>query len=157
VPDAGADEVERRRKQMSETTGPVELLAVSFGERARFEGRIAEEIEKLEDAGLVRVVDFLFLKRERDSGALVRVDYDGDEGLVARVLDTDDVGGGPSGHHLRAEDIRAIAAAIEPGASVAFIAFEHLWSRGLHESIAEVGGEPFVDGFVTNDALVHTG
>jgi hypothetical protein len=143
---------------MSDTTGPVELLAVSFGEGARFEGRIAEEIEKLEDAGLVRVLDFLFLKKERESGALVRVDYDGD-GLVARVLEGDGAGGtsGPGGHHLTAHDIRAIAEAIDPGASVAFIAFEHLWSRGLHEAIAAVGGEPFVDGFVTHEALADVG
>src|SRR3954453_22508706 len=126
---------------MSDTTGPVELMAVSFGERARFEGRIAEEIEKLEDSGLVRVVDFLFLKRERDSGGLGRVDYDGDDGLVARVLDGDDAGAGPSGHHLRAQDIRAIAAAIEPGASVAFLAFEHLWSRGRPGGTPGGGGE----------------
>jgi len=143
---------------MSDTTGPVELLAVSFGEQVRFEGRIAEEIEKLEDAGLIRVVDFLFLKKERDSGALVRVDYER-EGLVARVLEADDVeqGRAAGGHHLTAQDIRAIAAAIDPGASVGFIAFEHLWSRGLHAAIAEVGGEPFVDGFVTGEALAEVG
>jgi len=139
---------------MSETTGPVELLAVSFGEGTRFEGRIADEIDKLEEAGTIRVLDFLFLKNERDSGALVRVDYDGD-GLVARVLEADDGGRAEGGvpHYLTAGDIRAIAAEIEPGASVGFIAFEHLWSRGLHAAIAEVGGEPFVDGFVARDAL----
>jgi hypothetical protein len=142
---------------MTETTGPVELLAVSFGERTTFEGRIADEIDKLEQAGLIRVLDFLFMKRDRDTGALIRLDYDG-HGLMARVLDGQDGSGGQGpAHQLSAEDVRAVAEGIDPGASVAFIAFEHVWSHGLRAAIAEVGGEPFVDGFVTPDTLAGAG
>ena len=32
------------------------------------------------------MLDFLFLQRDRDSGSLVQVDYDGD-GLVTRLID----------------------------------------------------------------------
>jgi hypothetical protein len=71
---------------MTATTGPVEMLAVSFDAGVVFRGRIAEEIEKLETAGLIRVLDFLFLQKDPDTGALARVDYDG-EGLVTRLID----------------------------------------------------------------------
>jgi hypothetical protein len=39
---------------MTETTGPVEMLAVSFGPSTQFQGRIADEIDKLEQAGHIR-------------------------------------------------------------------------------------------------------
>jgi hypothetical protein len=139
---------------MSETTAPVELLAVSFGAHVRFEGRIADEIDQLERAGLIRVLDFLFLKRDRDSGALLRVDYDG-EGLVPRLIEGDDPAGAPPGarHYLTPGEVRAVADALEPGASAAFLIFEHVWSRGLHRAIAEVGGEPLADGFLIPEVL----
>lgn len=139
---------------MTETTGPVEMLAVSFGPSTQFQGRIADEIDKLEQAGHIRVLDFLFLQRERDSGALVRVDYDG-EGLVTRLIEgdgTSDPGSGGA-HRLSGEDIRGIADALGPGDSAAFMIFEHVWARGLHQAIAEVGGEPFLEGFLTPEVL----
>jgi hypothetical protein len=138
---------------MSETTGPVEMLAVSFDATTSFQGRIAEEIEKLEDAGLIRVLDFLFLQKERDSGSFVRVDYDG-EGLVTRLMDEQTVGAaGGDALRLSGDDIRSVAAALEPGASAAFMVFEHLWSRGLHDAISEVGGELFIEGFLAPEVV----
>lgn len=138
---------------MTETTGPVEMLGVGFGASTQFQGRIAEEIEKLEDAGLIRVLDFLFVKKERDSGSLVRVDYDG-EGLVTRLMDEQTVGAvGGDALRLTEEDIRSVAAALEPGASAAFMVFEHLWSRRLHDAISEVGGELFIEGFLAPEVL----
>jgi hypothetical protein len=137
-------------RAMTSAAVPVELMAVSFGADAQFEGRIADEIDKLERAGLIRVLDFLFVRRERESGELVRVDYDGD-GLVARLIDGDRLGAGVSG--LTGNDIRAVADALEPGAAAAFMVFEHTWSGGLHAAIAEVGGTPFVEGFLAADVV----
>ena len=138
---------------MTETTGPVEMLAVSFDASTQFQGRIAEQIEKLEEAGLIRVLDFLFLKKERDSGSLVRVDYDG-EGLVTRLMDEGIVGAaGGDALRLSGEDIRSVAAALQPGASAAFMVFEHLWSRDLHDAISEVGGELFIEGFLSPEIV----
>ena len=65
---------------MSETTGPVQILAVGFREGARFEGRIAEQIDLLEQSNTIRVLDFVFLHRDETTGALVRMDFDGQEG-----------------------------------------------------------------------------
>jgi hypothetical protein len=138
---------------MTATTGPVEMLAVSFDAGVVFRGRIAEEIEKLETAGLIRVLDFLFLQKDPDTGALARVDYDG-EGLVTRLIDGGELdAGGGGAHRLTGEDVRAVAAALEPGASAAFMVFEHLWTRGLHDAIAEVGGETFVEGFLIPEVV----
>jgi len=74
---------------MTEITGPVEILAVGFREGARFEGRIAEQIDRLVQAGTIRVLDFVFLRRDEATGALVRMDRDGPEaeGRLTALLD----------------------------------------------------------------------
>jgi hypothetical protein len=144
---------ERKENDMNESTGPVEMLAVSFEPGVVFQGRIADEIEKLETAGLIRVLDFLFLQKDPDSGALVRIDYDG-QGLVSRLIDGDefDAGGGGA-NRLTADDVRAVATALEPGAAAAFMVFEHVWSRELHQAIAQVGGVPFIEGFLNPEVV----
>ena len=80
---------------MTETIGPVQILAVGFREGARFEGRIAEQIELLEQAGTIRVLDFVFLHRDATTGALVRMDYEGPdrEGSVTMMLEEDSPNG----------------------------------------------------------------
>ena len=74
---------------MPETVGPVQILAVGFREGARFEGRIAEQIDLLEQSNTIRVLDFVFLHRDESTGALVRMDFDGQEGegRVTMLLD----------------------------------------------------------------------
>jgi hypothetical protein len=96
------------------------------------------------------VLDFLFVRRERESGALVHVDYEGD-GLAARLMEGDGLGPGVRG--LTGADIRAVADTLEPGASAAFMVFEHTWSRRLHTAIADVGGTPFVEGFLAPEVV----
>ena len=134
-------------------SGPIEMLGVTFRPDARFEGRIADEIDKLESDGTIRVLDFMFIKKEADTGELVRVDYEGD-GLVTRLIEGAEqpqMGGGAC--RLTSADIRAVAGALEPGASAAFMVFEHVRLQGLYDAVAEVGGELFVEGFLTPEAV----
>jgi hypothetical protein len=150
---------------MSETTGPVQILAVGFREGARFEGRIAEQIDQLERSGTIRVLDFVFLHRDEATGALVRMDYDGPDrdGQVTTLLE----GAAGNGHdgaaeitdafRLTANDIREVADALDPGTSAGFIIFEHVWARGLKQAIAEASGVPFAEGFLTPEAVAAIG
>ena len=80
---------------MPETIGPVQILAVGFREGARFEGRIAEQIDLLEQSDTIRVLDFVFLHRDESTGALVRMDFDGQEGegRVTMLLEGADTNG----------------------------------------------------------------
>ena len=150
---------------MHEITGPVQILAVGFREGARFEGRIAEQIDQLERTNTIRVLDFVFLHRDESTGALVRIDFDGPdgEGRVTALLEgaaTNEGGGadGPSAaFRLTSDDIREVADALDPGTSASFIIFEHLWARGLKQAIAETDGVPFAEGFLTPEAVAAIG
>ena len=145
---------------MPDTTGPVQLLAVGFPAGSRFEGQIAEQLDQLESAGTIRILDFVFLHRDAQTGTLVRMDLQegADEGHVTTLLedggDGDDWPHGASGaFRLTPGDIREAAEALDPGTSAAFIIFEHLWARALKSAIAEVGGVPFAEGFLTAEAV----
>jgi hypothetical protein len=144
---------------MPESTGPVQLLAVAFGASTRFEGQIAEELDRLESAGTIRILDFVFLHRDAVTGALVRMDYQGgaDEGRVMTWLEASDAEDVPEratgAFRLTPDDIREAASALEPGSSAAFMVFEHVWARGLKQAIGEVGGVPFAEGFLTAEAV----
>jgi hypothetical protein len=152
---------------MPETTGPVQILAVGFREGARFEGRIAEQIELLEQSNTIRVLDFVFLHRDEATGALVRMDFDGQEGegRVTLLLDGADANAddhesfdeAPGAFRLTSDDIRDVAEALDPGTSAGFIIFEHVWARGLKQAIAETDGVPFAEGFLTPEAVAAIG
>ena len=150
---------------MPETVGPVQILAVGFREGARFEGRIAEQIDLLEQSNTIRVLDFVFLHRDEATGALVRMDFDGQEGegrvtmlLDGAVADGQEPDDGPGGaFRLTADDIRDVAEALDPGTSAGFIIFEHVWARGLKQAIVETDGVPFAEGFLTPSAVAAIG
>jgi hypothetical protein len=151
---------------MTEITGPVEILAVGFRRGARFEGRIAEQIELLERANTIRILDFVFLHRDESTGAFVRMDYDGTgrDGQVARLLesrtahaDGDPIDGPADAFRLTSDDIRDVADALDPGTSAGFIIFEHVWARGLKQAIADTEGIPFAEGFLTPEAVASIG
>src|SRR5215213_8749080 len=144
---------------------PLLILAVGFHEGAPFEGRIAEQIDQLEQAGTIRVLDFVFLHRDEATGALVRMDYDGPDwdGEVTTLLQGAQGNGGRSAdavtdaYRLSPSDIRDVADALDPGTSAGFIIFEHLWARGLKEAILETDGVPFAEGFLTPEAVAALG
>ena len=150
---------------MTEITGPVQLLAVGFRDSAQFQGRIAEEIDRLESSDMIRVLDFVFLHRDESTGALVRMDFDGQEGegrvtmlLDGAEADSNEPDDGPGGaFRLTADDIRDVAEALDPGTSAGFIIFEHVWARGLKQAIVETDGVPFAEGFLTPEAVAAIG
>ena len=50
-------------------TGPVSFIAVGFGPDATFEGAIVAELERIEQSGMLRVMDLLFVRRD-ESGEI---------------------------------------------------------------------------------------
>ncbi|MFV2064192.1 MAG: hypothetical protein ACC726_11880 [Chloroflexota bacterium] len=52
--------------------GPIQILAVGFPTTDKFEGRIADELIKLSDAGIIRIVDALAVLVEDDEIDIIR-------------------------------------------------------------------------------------
>src|SRR5215208_1504459 len=151
---------------MTQSIGPVQLLAVGFDPDARFEGRIMEELENLERHETIRILDLLFVGKDVETGDLLALDYQGEEELgaiVGALLGFDFEGEEPSepsdveGHAfgLSQKEIQGIAALLHPGDSAGFLLIEHVWARDLKRAIREAGGFPLGEGFLTPEALAE--
>ena len=110
---------------------PVSFMAVGFGPDASFEGRIVAELQRIEDSGMIRVLDVLFVRRVPETGELdTRPGIPGRPTLVSQA------------------DVDEVAAALEPGHAAGLLLLEHVWQRELAEAIAETGGEILQEGLL---------
>src|SRR5215211_4428162 len=72
---------------MTEKIGPVQLVVIGFPPEAEFEGRIMDELERLESHETIRVLDLLFVGKDAETGDLLALDYQGEElGAIVGAL-----------------------------------------------------------------------
>ena len=153
---------------MTEKIGPVQLVAIGFSPDAEFEGRIMEELERLESHQTIRILDLLFVGKDAETGDLLALDYQGEElgAIVGALLgfEFEDDGGRPDeslegmqGHAfgLSQMEIQRIAASLSPGSSAGFLLIEHVWARDLKAAIRDAGGFPLGEGFLTPETLAE--
>jgi hypothetical protein len=145
--------------------GPVQVLAVSFGPEATFEGAVLEELERLEAAGTVRVLDLLFVRKDPDSGDLLALDVQGESlgAIVGELLGFESepdperpqavVRTGAEALGMSRDDLDSMAASIEPGAAAGVMLIEHVWARDLKRALRDAGGVPIAEGFLTPEAI----
>jgi uncharacterized membrane protein len=157
----------RRRYKMNDLTeiGPVQLMQVGFDPGANFEGRIADELARLEKERTIRVLDLLFVAKDPDSGELVVLEHQEEKmgaivgALLGLKLDDDhspDAGSEGGGEHsfgfTRAE-IEEMGASLPPGGSAGLMLIEHVWARGLQRAIRDAGGRSLGESFLTPETV----
>src|SRR5215208_6412265 len=151
---------------MTEKIGPVQLVAIGFLPQANFEGRIMEELSRLERHETIRILDLLFVGKDAETGDLLALDYQGEElgAIVGALLGFEFEGNGerraessqvPQGHAfgLSQREIQDIAASLAPGSSAGFVLIEHVSARDLKRAIRDTGGFPLGEGFLTPEAI----
>lgn len=125
------------------TLGPLEYLVVRF-EGNHFTGEILPELAALRDKGLVRIVDLLFIQKDKDGKVAVREVSDLSEEEAKRY--------GPIAGDLHdlvsLEDIEDVAGKIPTNSSAAIALLEHIWATRLRETILKARGEILEAGFV---------
>lgn len=156
--------------------GPVQLLVIGF-DHPNFRGEIAQELERLSELGLVRVLDALIIAKDDDGtltklelsqlttaeaqelgatvGALIGLGAAGEEGAIAGA----EVGAaaGADGHLLDDVDALDVLEEIPPGTTAAVVLIEHQWSIPLRDAINRAGGVPVVDMWIHPLDLVAIG
>jgi hypothetical protein len=145
--------------------GPVQLMQVGFDPGARFEGRIADELARLESERTIRVLDLLFVAKDTDSGELLVLEHQEENmgavvaALLGLKLEGDDssesVSEGEAEHSFgftRAE-IEEMGASLPPGGSAGIILIEHVWARGLKHAVRDAGGRSLGDSFLTPETV----
>jgi hypothetical protein len=143
--------------------GPVQLVAIGFGPDAKFEGRIMEELSKLEQSGTIRILDLLFVQKDVDSGDLIALDYQGEDlgAIIGALLGFDfegEAAAEPAAQEshafgLSSEQIESMGASLEPGHSAGVLLVEHIWARDFKQAVRDAGGVPLGEGFLTPEAI----
>ena len=137
-------------------TGPLQVIAVSFGPGAEFRGRVLAEVDRLQGRGMLRLLDLLVVAKNPD-GTTQRLSVGDDEDfgeLLARILPVDaaalvrtPVGDGAWGFDRT--HASALIESLLPDTALAFLLVEHRWAKPLFDAIAETGGRFLSEGFLT--------
>jgi hypothetical protein len=120
------------------TPAPLQVLVVNF-EDANFTGEIADELERLEEAGVIRVLDLAFVAKSKDGEINAGMTHKVHTGAMVRMLLGID---GPAEGRANANDLDLwdAADAIEPGCAAVVVVLEHTWAGPLRIAVQRSGG-----------------
>jgi uncharacterized membrane protein len=159
------------------TYGPIQLLVIVF-EVPDFHNQIGFELNSVMDKGIIRLIDFLFLWKDRDGsvvsmaateldekerihfgafiGGLMGFGAGGKEGAAAGM----EVGARAAAREnygITDNDILEITEAIPENTTAAVLIIEHLWAKNLNQAISEAGGVLVSQGILTPELLTLVG
>lgn len=113
--------------------GPIDYIVVGF-KGNNFDGSILSELEKAAESGAIRVVDLLFIIKDKDGSVAMAEVMDQHDELkeVAKML----------GHKddlplLTEDDVEKIGAKMEADTSAGVLVIEHLWAKGLKKALLD--------------------
>jgi hypothetical protein len=144
-----------------------QLLTYRFGPEASFEGQLVGALERLESGGALRVLDALFIQTDAETGELAAVNLRGDgaASIVAPLLSfrldpserrrITEKTLADSSRGIPGETVRAIGAALAPGAAVAAVLVDHTWLQALHDAASRTGGTLVASDFVEARGLTE--
>lgn len=157
--------------------GPLQIFAFGFADTSGFEGRIADELIKLSDAGIIRIIDALAVVAEGDEveilrvsdldddqrgelgmeiGALIGLGMDGLEGMLA---------GAEVGAEMAEEGGLGVVEAIgeefieelPDGSAALLLIIEHAWAVPLRAAVIDAGGTLIGNQWIGAQDLVELG
>jgi uncharacterized membrane protein len=159
------------------TIGPVQLLVIGF-EHPDFQGEILEELERLSENELIRVIDALAVYKDED-GAVERLhgsQLSGDEmsefgALVGMLVGLGAAGeeGAAAGAERGAEAVEARGGVFDEDAAWdvlgelpedtagALILLEHRWAIPFRDAVARAGGFRLAAEFISPLDLIALG
>jgi uncharacterized membrane protein len=156
--------------------GPVQILVVGFTD-AEFKGTIRDELARLKENDIVRLIDLIAVRKDEDGnverlqqsdmsddelhefgaivGALIGFGAAGDEGAEAGAMAGADAM--DDGHVFDESQMWYVDEAIPPGTAAAIALLEHRWAIPLREAIAGRGGILLADAWLHPADLVALG
>ena len=115
--------------------GPIELLVLRFPGN-NFRGEIAPALADLVDAGIIRIIDIVFLIKEGGELRVLEInDLDEDAYAVWDPIVADITG------LLSDEDVQHLAGTIEDNSSAGIMLFENTWATRFVDAVLRANGE----------------
>jgi uncharacterized membrane protein len=157
------------------TFGPMQVLVVGF-DGTEFTGTIAEELRRLREHDIVRLVDLIAVRKDESgevtkleatdlsaeesaqlgafAGALIGIGAAGEEGAEIGAAAA---AAAESGATMLEGEVWYVADAIPPGTSAAVAVLEHRWAIPLRDAIEAAGGHAVADAWLHPSDLVALG
>ncbi len=137
--------------------GPVQLLNIGFEPGANFEGRIADELARLESDRTIRVLDLLFIGRDTDSNEIVVLEHQEESmGAIVGALLGLRLDGEQEQEHsfgFSEAEIEQMGAGLDPGGAAGLMLIEHVWARDLKRAVRDAGGRMLSQDFLTPETV----
>jgi hypothetical protein len=129
--------------------GPVDYLVVEFpAGQQNFTGAAAEELLRLHDAGIVRVMDLVLIAKGTDGTIMAQELGDlEDMGEFAR-LETE------LAETLAEEDVLTFGEVMAPGSIGAVLVYENLWAASFGSALRHAGGQLIANGRIPVQAII---
>jgi hypothetical protein len=128
--------------------GPVDYLVVEFpAGQQNFSGEMAEELARLHDAGIIRLLDILILAKNADGDieALEIDDLDAVDELRRLEAEVAEI--------LAVDDVAHLAAPMEPGTMAGVLVWENRWAAPFASAARRAGGQLIASGRIPIQAI----
>lgn len=156
---------------------PIQMFVFGFEDADRFTPAIIREIESLQNRGLIRLIDLLYVERLED-GSLVTNEMTGltpgevEEfgGLIDQLLGvTGEARAADSPlpdrpdpdselfYGIAREDMAGVIEGIAPGGAAVMVLVEHSWAFDIRNKIRRATGYPIAQGFLTPELFMLVG
>lgn len=157
---------------------PIQMWVFGFHDAEQFTPAIIQEVESLQNRGLIRLIDLLYVERMQD-GSLITNEMSGltpgeaEEfgGLLEKLLgasgETVDTGEDHAVAHqqqdtdlfygISMEDMAGVVEDIPPGGAAVMALFEHSWAFDIRNKIRRATGYPIAQGFLTPEVFMLVG
>jgi hypothetical protein len=129
--------------------GPVDYVIVEFpaGEQ-NFTGEGADELLRLHDAGLIRIMDLVIMIKEEDGSVdAMELSDMPDLGEFARIE-------ADLAETLAAADIVELATVMAPGSVAAAVVYENVWAAPFASALRRAGGQLVSAGRIPIQAIM---
>jgi uncharacterized membrane protein len=157
--------------------GPIHLVVIGF-DQPKFEGKILDELIKVREKGIIRVIDLLGVYKDADGNlvALEMSDFSLADKMELGAVIGGLIGLGAAGevgaevgamegalamaendYGISTDEIEEIAANIPRDSAVLMLLFEHTWAINLRNAILDAGGLTIAQGLMSPLALVQFG
>ena len=129
--------------------GPVDYLIVEFPAGAQnFTGEGAEELIRLHDDGIIRIMDLVILQKGDDGTVMAQELGDIAElGELARIEVQ-------LAQTLAEDDMEHLAAAMDPGSVAGVLVYENVWAAPFASAMRRAGGQLIANGRIPIQAFI---
>jgi hypothetical protein len=130
-------------------SGPIDYLVVEFPGN-KMTGEAFPLLLDLVDRGIIRIIDFLFIRKELDGSVvgMALADFDHDGALDLAVFE------GSSSGLLDDSDIDEAGSVLEPGSSAGLLVYENVWAAPFATAVRRSGGQLVASGRIPVQAVL---